>query len=244
MVEREDQYGARAHYSKAKIYEHYDEKRFTSPSGLLFDAMEKAVLLSSVPSDHDSRILECGAGTGRFAIELAGRGYCILATDVSEGMLEHARRKVAEHALEDRVTLELCDIFDISQEDGSFDFVYSMRVLNQLAQNAHKRRAIGELARVVRPGGRLLFDIVNKWSLASLRKASWHISPSATKKILRACDMRIVRMTGRMMLSQTLLNLLPVRLARVVSAIDTGLCAVLPFLGTRVYFLAEKKPED
>lgn len=241
MVERTEQYGAKAQYSSPDTYRDYDAKRFTSHGGKLFDRMEKDILRAWLPPNKESKILECGAGTGRFSAAVAREGYHLTATDVSEGMLEQAKNRIAEARLTDNVNIRIGDIYNLEFDDASFDFVYSIRVLNQLCSNDDKRRAICEMARVVRPGGRLLFDVVNLWSLAILRNPSWHISPRNVKKILQSCGMQPVSTIGRMMLTQTMLEILPAPLANMVNAVDKAMCAVAPIFGTRVYFVAEKR---
>lgn len=241
-VERDSAYGSKANYSRPDVFQTYDQVRFTSYGGRLFDRMEKRVLLRSVPTDTATRILECGCGTGRFSAELARRGYRLTATDVSQGMLDLTRQRLASEGLEARVDVQYGDIYKLNFPDASFDFAYTIRVLNQLARNADKQRAIREMARVVAPGGYLLFDVVNLWSLAILSKPSWHISPPAVKRMLTEAGLRLCRMSGRMVLSQTAIEVLPRPLAWLTHKIDMGLCAVLPWLGTRVYYLARKAP--
>jgi ubiquinone/menaquinone biosynthesis C-methylase UbiE len=239
---RTSRYGSKNAYSDPLVYATYDQKRFTSYGGKLFDRREKAILLAGAPADAESRILECGAGTGRFAAEMARRGYRVLATDVSPGMLDQTRKRVEMEGLSDRVSVEYGDIYNLKFPDGTFDFVYSLRVLNQLADNQDKRRAITELARVVRPGGWLLFDVVNLHSLAILKNASWHISPRAVRRILEDAGCRIERLQGAMLLTQTLIEVVPRPLAWLANMVDRGACRLLPFLATRVYFLARKLP--
>lgn len=240
--DRTSRYWSKKAYSDPSVYETYDNVRFTSYGGKLFDRREKVVLLAAAPDDAESRILECGAGTGRFSVEMARRGYRVLATDVSPGMLEQTRKRVEMEGLSDRVSVEYGDIYNLKFPDGTFDFVYSIRVLNQLADNQDKRRAITEMARVVRPGGLLLFDVVNLHSLAVMKNASWHIHPGAVRGILEDAGCRVERLKGAMLFTQTLIEVLPRPLAWLVNMLDRGACRLLPFLATRVYFLARKLP--
>jgi len=102
----------------------------------------------------DAEILDACTGTADVAIE-----FCrllpscrITAVDLSPRMLLEARRKVARHNLERRVTLLLADAQKLPFPDGSFDCASIAFGLRNLADRA---RGIGELARVLKPGGRL-----------------------------------------------------------------------------------------
>lgn len=71
------------------------------------------------------RILEAGAGAGRFTIELARLGADIIVGDVSPGQLEINRKKVAEAGCEQRIVArEHLDITDLSRfPERDFDGV-------------------------------------------------------------------------------------------------------------------------
>jgi ubiquinone/menaquinone biosynthesis C-methylase UbiE len=97
------------------------------------------------------RVLEIGVGTGlSFAhyppeVELVG-------IDASEPMLRRARRRAAETGRD--VTLVEAPAEQLPFEDGSFDTAVTLAVLCSVDDPA---RVLGELRRVLRPSGRLLF---------------------------------------------------------------------------------------
>ena len=238
---RTDAYGSKDHYGRQDVVDNYDRRRFVSCGERLFDKLEKDVLLKCVPPNRQTKILECGTGTGRFAAELAMKGYHVTATDASQAMLEKTRQRISIANLADRVTVRYGDIYNLDFADGQFDFVFCIRVLNQLADNADKRRAIAEMARTVAPGGLLLFDIVNRWSLAMLRRPSWHISPPAVRRALRKAGCEPAGMIGGLIFTQTMLEILPGPLAAAWNSIDKAACRLIPAAATRVYFLARKQ---
>jgi SAM-dependent methyltransferase len=106
------------------------------------------------------RVLDAGAGPGRFTLELARLGATVVAGDISPRMLElHAEKTASiESSIEAR---ELLDIVDLSRfADASFDAVvcFGGPVSYVLGE---ADRAVGELLRVTRPGGRLLLSVMS-----------------------------------------------------------------------------------
>ena len=101
------------------------------------------------------RVLEVGAGTGFFLINLALAGCLegaeLHATDLSEGMLEVCRRNGGEHGLD--IATRQGDAEDLPYEDGSFDLVIGHAFIHHLPVPG---AAIAEMARVLRPGGTLV----------------------------------------------------------------------------------------
>jgi demethylmenaquinone methyltransferase/2-methoxy-6-polyprenyl-1,4-benzoquinol methylase len=99
--------------------------------------------------------LDVCCGTGDLAIELAARvgpRGTVVGCDFSEPMLELARPKAAVRGL-DQVRFEWADALELPYPDASFDAVtvgFGVRNLVDL------QRGLGELARVLRPGGRLV----------------------------------------------------------------------------------------
>lgn len=103
-----------------------------------------------------SRILEVGCGLGDDAAALAARvapGGSVLAIDGSRAMVDAARRR---HDGTAGLTFDVADATRLPYADASFDGCRIDRVLQHIANPAS---AIGEMVRVLRPGGALVaFD--------------------------------------------------------------------------------------
>ncbi len=93
---------------------------------------------------------DLGCGTGQVAEALAPFAGGILAVDGSEAMLEEARRRLEPHG---NVEVLHGDLEALPLEDGSLDAAVLALVLHHLPDPA---AALREVARVVRPGGRVL----------------------------------------------------------------------------------------
>lgn len=99
-----------------------------------------------------TRILDVATGTGDFAIQLYKSLHPQLITgiDLSQGMLDEARRKVKEKGLEKDISFELGDCMALEMEDASFDAV---TVAFGVRNFEHLQQGYSEMARVLRPGG-------------------------------------------------------------------------------------------
>ena len=95
-------------------------------------------------------VLECACGTGMLSAAIAPVCGRLVATDFSERMLARARKNCAEYG---NIDFEFADITALKYPDGSFDAVVAGNVLHLLDQPL---KALGELNRVCRPGGRLV----------------------------------------------------------------------------------------
>ncbi len=104
-------------------------------------------------------VLDCTCGIGTQALGLAGRGYCVHATDLSAAAVARARREA--QALGLALTFGVADIRALAtQVPGTFDVVLSCdNSLPHLLSTADIHRAIVNMRAKLRPGGLLLASI-------------------------------------------------------------------------------------
>lgn len=100
------------------------------------------------------RVLDVGCGTGYTVLRHAAMfDAAFSGIDFVPEMVEHARLLAAEFETKKRVDFRVGDVTRLEESDGSFDVVVSERCLLNLPTRNDQWRAIGEIARVLRPGG-------------------------------------------------------------------------------------------
>ncbi len=109
-------------------------------------------LVDRLGAGPDATLLDAGCGYCLHAARLARRGLRVTGCDFSEAALAEARRYLEERRLADRVDLRRGNLLSLPFPDGSFDFVCCWGVLMHIPE---VERALAELVRVVRPGGRI-----------------------------------------------------------------------------------------
>ncbi len=98
------------------------------------------------------RVLEVGVGTG-ISLPLYAPHVRLFGTDISEAMLNKARKRVAEQKLKNVEGLAVMDAEKLEFPDDSFDVVMAQYVVTAVP---NPEAALDEFARVLRPGGELI----------------------------------------------------------------------------------------
>lgn len=114
----------------------------------------KAYTVAVANVREGQRVLDVAAGTGDLARAFArqvGASGLVVHTDINEAMLRAGRDRLTDEGL--LLPTALCDAEGLPFADASFDVV---SVAFGLRNMTHKERALAEMARVLKPGGRLL----------------------------------------------------------------------------------------
>jgi arsenite methyltransferase len=136
------------------------------------------------PWRGDERVLDVGCGRGLSLIAAAHRldtgghatGIDLWAgKDLSGNTPYRTRANAAIEGVADRVTIDTGDACALPYPDASFDIVTSMTAIHNIPKAADRAQAFAEMARVLKPGGRLLlFDIMHPFAYAAqLREAGF-----------------------------------------------------------------------
>ncbi len=140
----------------------------------------------------EMRVLEAGAGAGRFTRELHRLGCRTTVADISPVQLELNRRNADEHGYADGVEQWVeCDICDLSEEfsDAEFDAVVCYGgPLSYLFERASD--GLRELLSVTRPGGPVLLSVMSLWvTVHSALSSVFEIALPVNRCIVRSGDL-------------------------------------------------------
>lgn len=119
------------------------------------DIIWRKKAIGELKKDNPQHILDVATGTGDFAFESLKilNPRKIIGVDISQGMLEIAREKIAKRGLSEKFEVRLGDSEGLLFEDNSFDAVtvaYGVRNFENL------EKGISDMLRVLKPGGKVV----------------------------------------------------------------------------------------
>ncbi|MSQ12099.1 MAG: class I SAM-dependent methyltransferase [Dehalococcoidia bacterium] len=129
-------------------------------------------------------VLDLCCGQGRHSVLLAKRGFRVTGLDLSQELLDLARRAAAA----ERVSLELvrADMREIPFS-GRFDNVINMfTAFGYLESEDEDKKVLAAVHKTLKPGGRLLMDMINReWVVANYAEHDWHRGDDGTLYVER-----------------------------------------------------------
>jgi len=144
----------------------YWEELYTEPTvfGVIHQERHARTLawIDELSLPPASQVLEVGCGAGLMAADLFRRGFVVDCIDPSEAMVELARARAATLDASDRIRVREGDAHSLPFATDSRDLVVALGVLPFLHSPTV---ALGEVARVLRPGGHFLFSSDNPYRL-------------------------------------------------------------------------------
>jgi SAM-dependent methyltransferase len=108
---------------------------------------------------QDSHVLEVGCSFGQMTFLLTERFRQVSAVDISPDAVSLTQRRAARYGVQN-LAVETADAERLPFADGSFDGAFSWSVLRYVPD---PEKALAEMFRVLRPGGRLAVDFPNKY---------------------------------------------------------------------------------
>jgi SAM-dependent methyltransferase len=119
-------------------------------------------MYSALPDVRDKTVLCIGCGTGEECGYISKLGGSVKGIDTSSRSIDIARHKYSDPSF------TVMDMNKMTFKDDTFDIVYSSLTLHY---SEHLDKTLGQIFRVLRPGGTLLFSVLHpiKWS-AEIRR--------------------------------------------------------------------------
>jgi SAM-dependent methyltransferase len=173
------------------VVDFYDE--LASEYHLIYQDWNTAVEHQSVALDRLIRsrlpdaesVLDCSCGIGTQAIGLAGHGYKVHGTDVSERALDRARVEAIRRGLE--IAFTACDIRDLERLQGTYDVVISCdNALPHLLTDHDVAQAFRAMCSKLRPQGLVVITVrdYDKTLVERQVTAAPRINPGPPRKVV------------------------------------------------------------
>ena len=153
---------------------------FDQPWGRFAAATEHRMLLDAAGPIAGATVLDAGCGTGRFMHRLEADGAGVIGVDCDADALAIARTRTSG-------VLLLGDTHQLPLPDQSVDVAFAVTVCEFTADPA---RVVAELARVVRPGGRVVVGSLNRtspwgyWNRRQFSTAPWNTARLLDRRTL------------------------------------------------------------
>jgi SAM-dependent methyltransferase len=189
-------------YRDEKVARSYIENRFRRPLGYLLHKRQLDVLRRVIGQVQPRGVLEVAPGPARLTMEVAGMLKCGgVAIDASRQMLAEAAPRIKSAGSHPWV-LAQGDAFCLPLA-GPFDLAYTFRLIRHF-DRPERVKLYKELARVLRPGGALVFDAINEEESAPMRAggspALQHydalLNPKALREELTEAGFTSIELTG------------------------------------------------
>ena len=149
------------------------------------------------------RVLDLACGPGVVTAAVAGIATSVVGFDATPAMLEKARNRCSTQGL-DNVSFQQGDAASLPFDDGSFDAVVTRLAIHHFER---PEVVLGEVARVLRPGGRLVIaDVVVSGTAAeaALQNAIENLRDPSHVRMLSVAELRgLVEAAGLRIVNQT-----------------------------------------
>jgi SAM-dependent methyltransferase len=154
-----------------------------SQSGVWLEPAEESYFLAHRwKAQGRSSILDLGCGLGRHSVFFAKCGFSVSGMDLSPEGVRHLEEWAKRENL--RVDTKTADMTRLPYADHSFDCVFAYHVISH-CDTAGIRAVIGEIGRVLKPGGELYCTVCSKDSW-SFREAGFPKADENT--VIKTCD--------------------------------------------------------
>ena len=128
------------------------DKWYSTPLGKFVDEVESKLAFETVTLKPGMKVLDVGCGTGIYSKRLVERGCLVTGVDISDEMLDIARKKVPEAKFVNT------SVYAVPFPKDHFDLIFSMATFEFIH---HASAAYFEMKRVARPGAQIFVGTIN-----------------------------------------------------------------------------------
>ena len=136
---------------------------YETQAALRYDLEPYITEFADFRSASDKKVLEIGVGLGADHQRFAEAGADLYGIDLTERAVEHTGRRLQAFGLNTKLSIGDAERLDF--QDESFDLIFSWGVLHHSPDTP---KAIAEVYRVLKRGGRAKIMIYHKWSMIGL----------------------------------------------------------------------------
>lgn len=214
------------HYSR--IAPVYDVQRFGCRCGSILNDVELRTAASLMP--RSCKVLDVGAGTGRFSMMAATLASNVVALDASRDMVRIGLTKALGGQDNKRVSFVQADATSLPFPAASFDVVISVRLLSHYES---LDPCLAEMARVLKPGGKIIIDVPHNLAKVYRRLVTNHAIQSYTdyfhplSEIKEACRKQSIYVSQRATYAALPISLLHLTLCRHPRIFSTSLLRLI-----------------
>ena len=174
----------------------------SSRLGQITDSLEQQLLFELIGPIASQRLLDVGCGDGALASEFARRGAVVTAIDVDPAMVAAARSRSEIEGIQ--LHLVEGEAQRLPFDDAAFDVVLAVTTLCLVRDEL----AVVEMARVLKPGGRLIVGELGRWSFWAVHRRirgwfgdpTWHVALFRTalelRQLMDAADLNVPQTRG------------------------------------------------
>jgi ubiquinone/menaquinone biosynthesis C-methylase UbiE len=144
-------------FEDVSLYEEWD-RRYYYPEAVRFYRLAFDFIVKALGVKPGDVVLDAGCGPAKHTMEFARQGIFCRAVDFSEAVLKEAERRATAAALDRMIQFQKEDLTELTFPDRTFDFIFCWGVLMHVPDI---RKAVSELARVLKPGGRIAVTLTN-----------------------------------------------------------------------------------
>ena len=187
--------------SLASRWKGHIDKQFSRPTGIIGQAVGRRMVRQHEPEIHwtisqldvqpTDRVLEIGFGAGRAIELLVPTCEHVSGIDLSQTMVSAARRRNAQAIRAGKVDIRRGDVSTLPFGDAQFDKIFSVHSLYFWPDYS---RAIAEIARVLKPHGKVVLTLTPGQVNVDGTKEVWPIQSTLEERVLP--DMRQMGFTS------------------------------------------------